>query len=93
MSSESKRFLILVGPLISFALIGVALESAAGSTQYVVAAYAAVAFFLVPPVIQVLLLATQRFGERDFLACAIGLAVPVLLVGAPLLGGVFSGGS
>lgn len=92
MSSESKRFLILLGPLIALASGGVAVESETGSSRFVFAVYAAVAFMLIPPVIQVVLLATQRLGERDFLVCAIGLAVPVLLLGVPLLLGLFNAG-
>jgi hypothetical protein len=92
MSSESKRLLILVGPLIAIASAVVALESQTGSSLFVIAVYAAVAFLLIPPVIQIILLATQRFGEREFLVCAIGLAVPVLLLMVPYLMGLFNAG-
>lgn len=92
MSSESKRLLILLGPLIAIISGGVALESQTGSSRFVVAVYAAVAFLLIPPVIQVVLLATERLGERDFLVCAIALAVPALLLGVPLLLGLFNAG-
>lgn len=92
MSSESKRLLILVGPLIALASGGVALESETGSTRFVFAVYAAVAFLLIPPVIQVILLATERLGDKDFLVCAIGLAVPALLLAVPFLLGAFNAG-
>ncbi|HKB59932.1 MAG TPA: hypothetical protein VKC56_07810 [Gallionellaceae bacterium] len=92
MSSESKRLLILLGPLIAIASGVVALESQTGSSRFVFAVYAAVAFFLIPPVIQVVLLATQRFGEREFLVCAIGLAAPALLLAVPYLMGLFNAG-
>jgi hypothetical protein len=88
MTHERKRLLILLGPVTSVVFGGLAIVANTDSTLFVYGVFGAVAFMLVPPPIQVGMLATQRFSGRDFLACAVGMAVPTLFLGVELVLGL-----
>lgn len=90
MSSERKRLLLLSGPLTSVLLVAIAIVSNTGSALFIFATLGAVGYMVVPPLIQVGILATERFSGRDFLACGVGMAVPALFLGAEVAAGMFN---
>lgn len=88
MSSERTRLLLLSGPLTSIAFVAVAIVSNPGSALFIFATLGAIGFVAVPPVIQVGMLATERFSGRDFLACGVGMGVPALFLAIEFASGM-----
>ena len=90
MKNERKTFLLLLGPVIAVACVGLAIVSEPGSEPFTVGVLGAIGFMVLAPLIQIILLATEKFSGRDGLACAIGLGVTSALLLLPYLMGVFA---
>lgn len=90
MARERKQGLLLLGPVIAAACITLAIGATPGSGVFMFAVVAAIGFMAIPPVVQVGLLATERFGDCHVLACAAGVGLTFALLLLPLALGVFS---